>query len=905
MAILPTQKFRFFGGEVSPNLYHSADMEQYGKWFSKAENIRFDTLGAFRNRPGFNKIALSKVSNGTNIKLLSFSFSNNESYLIEMGWVENAAHGYFRFFKDGQPIYIGGDPNNSVYEVAHDMQIVDGDIKYAQSGDVLYLTNGVNPVCTLTRNDTTGYNWTCTTFAYKDNCVPLDEINTDDTKSLSITRQQSSAEQYSSDDLSYILYQPGRYIGEFEIEIVDTGNTSHVFAVPTKSNRNDSYKPGQSFLWSSLVNALNNTGLYGFTASISGGRLYLYRSDGVTNPVASVYIKKIVYSYKIVGNEDWITVTNVATQQLIAPSPSVSYIVTSTGHDFFANKEIGEVFAVQQSLGPGEATFATTNAAVNTTSAVIVTNGTFQFTSTGNWKGEIVCEYSLDGSTGWKTLYTLNSPATNNPHNVNNAITISDKAETYYVRLRVTSVISVDTYQLEAYLYSQKYYVNSYYSIISKTSDTVAVCSCIKNITIANNSSVSGIKDFYEQFFSVSKGYPAVVGIYQNRLFLGRDYYLYGSKTNQFDDFYLPYTVSANDPLSMSLLANKYNRIKNILTIRKFFAFTEEGEFGIASEGALTQTNKTLLPISYHGSNDCLPILAGNIALFVDSTENKVRMFKYSYETDAYEANDSSIFLEQLLNGKKIVTTDYSKSKREAYFLDDDGAIWVFKIIPEQEVFAWSHWKYAPSGKITNMRVVPSGGNDDLYIAVEDENLDEKRIEIMSTDKFYDSTYVFTPDNRTKRFFTPFAKGTELIVYLENTEKRYKVIVQDNGLVETPEYADYIVCHYAYTATATLLSPAHNLAEGVFTTYNKGKPFKVYFNYQDSFGFKVGVEEEEKMLVKFNSGDRPESTELTSGKRNVLIPSRYDGSSRVTFIQDRPYNMSINNVLIDMDYGGK
>ena len=771
MSILPTQKFRFFGGEVSPNLYHSADMEQYGKWFSKAENIRFDTLGAFRNRPGFNKIAQSKVSNGTNIKLLSFSFSNNESYLIEMGWVENTAHGYFRFFKDGQPIYIGGDSNNGVYEVAHDMEIVDGDIKYAQSGDVLYLANGKNPVCTLTRNDTTGYNWTCATFAYKDNCVPLDEINTDSSKTLTIARS---------------------------------------------------------------------------------------------------------------GN---------------------NYTVTSVGHDFFANKSVGEVFSIQQSLGPGEDTFAVTSAVVGTTTGIIVTNGTFQLTSTGNWKGELICEYSLDGSTGWKTLYTLISPATNNPHNVNNSFTISDEAETYYVRLRVSSAISIDTYPLETFLYSQKYYVNSYYTITSKTSNSVAVCSCIKNVTIANNSTVTGIKDFYEPFFSASKGYPAVVGIYQNRLFLGRDYYLYGSKTNEFNDFYLPYTVSANDPLSMSLLANKYNRIKNILTIRKFFAFTEEGEFGIASEGALTQTNKNLLPISYHGSNDCLPILAGNIALFVDATENKVRMFKYSYETDAYEADDSSIFLEQLLAGKKIITTDYAKSKREAYFLDNDGTIWVFKIIPEQEVFAWSHWKYAKSGKITNMRVVPRGAADDLYIAVEDTNLNEKRIEILSTDSFVDSSSTITSEVSTTRFFTSYNEGTELIVNVGNN--RYRITVEENGLVETPEYSYSITCHYVYVATATLLSPTHNLTENVFTTYNKGKPFKVYFCYQDSFGFTVGTEEENKMSVQFTNGDRPETTDNTTGKRSVLIASRYDGSSRVSFVQERPYNMSINNVLIDMDYGGK
>ena len=64
MSVIPAQRFRFLGGEVSPNMYHSADMDKYGRWFSKAENIRFDTLGAFRNRTGFEKIANTKVVNG-------------------------------------------------------------------------------------------------------------------------------------------------------------------------------------------------------------------------------------------------------------------------------------------------------------------------------------------------------------------------------------------------------------------------------------------------------------------------------------------------------------------------------------------------------------------------------------------------------------------------------------------------------------------------------------------------------------------------------------------------------------------------------------------------------------------------------------------------------------------------
>ena len=767
MSVIPTQKFRFLGGEVSPNMYNSADMDQYGRWFSKAENIRFETLGAFKNRTGFEKIAATKVAKGTAIKLLSFSFSREENYLIEMG------PNYFRFFQNGEPIYIGGNPASGIYEVAHDMSITTGDIKYAQSGDVLYLVNGVNPMSTLTRNDTTGYNWTFAKFQFKDSCMPLGEANVDSTKTLSIA---------------------------------------------------------------------NNSG----------------------------------------------TLT-----------------VTSTGFDFFADKAVGDIFGVEFDIDAESATIdGSSQTTVGTTSSVIKTNGRFAFQSTGNWQGEIVLEYSLNGSTNWEVFRTVTSLNKSTPHNDNVAGVVTADSDLIYMRMRITSALSHDTYPLNAYLMGERFSAIAYYAISTKNSSSSATCTSVKNsFAIASGSTESGLVAWREGAFSSTNGYPSVVGFYQNRLIIGKEYMLYASKTNQFDNFYEPSTLIADDPVTMSLLSNQYNRVRNILTVRKFFAFTEEGEFGIASQGALTQTDKNLLPISYHGSNPCMPILAGNLALFVDFSGRVVRLFQYSYETDSFEASDASVLLEQLLKGKTIITTDYLKNTKEALFLDNDGTIWVFKLMPEQEIYAWSHWKYAPAGKITNMRVVPDGANEELYIAVEDNDLGEKRIERLSTSVYTDSVKTYTSDDSIRRWFTDFDKGTVLVV--DHGTTRSKIIVGDNGLVEIPEPQTSITCHYSYTAEATLLSPTQNLTEGAMTTYNKGKPFKVHFCYQDSFGFKVGVQEEEKMYVRFNSGDKPETQELTSGKRDVLLPAKYDGSSRVSFIQERPYNMCVNNIMIDMDYGGK
>lgn len=1011
MSVIPAQRFRFLGGEVSPNMYHSADMDKYGRWFSKAENIRFDTLGAFRNRTGFEKIANTKVINGVKIKLLSFTFSRDESYLIEMG------PGYFRFFEDGVPVYKNGDPAQGIYELPHDMNVIDADIKYAQAGDVLYLVNGVNPACTLTRNDVSGYNWTFDKFKFTDNCYPLDETNTDESKTLSLTSTTIGAKTYYYD---FVTDVPFFAVKNVTIRLIDNNDVVHDFSTDTDvfytgsgladffqdTDLHDVYNFDFSFddngkRFSAIQDLSSPSDAKSikiqtctYFSSVKSKTAHGTVKDGVTFGIAdennanfettsgylyeisltplakdafdvvnlySTWMNNYLLAQQVAniknkaisyvddrGQAVWahckMELNDTATANLkalsIAIDPQTSlgssyqstygiktaivntitdvdlpyvytgsnpcFEVNSIGHNFFANKQAGEVFAVNYKMEAGSVSYNsddTGHSEVDYTSDIITTNGTVGFSTSGNWKGEFVIEYSLDGSTNWKVFRTIASENAKTPNNVNIAGKITDEADIVYIRMRVTSAITKDTYPLVAYFISDIFNVNSYYRIISKNSDTNAICECVKNNFLIASGTTKVSHEWKESVFSISEGYPTTVGLYQNRLIFGKDYMLWASKTNEFNDFYEPSQLTASDPVSMSLLANKYHSIRNILTLRKFFVFSDDGEFGIASQAALSQTDKALLPISYHGSAPCSPILAGNLALFVDISGHVVRLFQYSYETDAFEANDASVFLEQLLQGRTILTTDYLKNSKEALFLDNLGTIWVFKLMPEQEIFAWSHWEYAKAGKITNMRVVVNGSDEDLYIAVEDDDLGEKRIEKLSKESFVDSEKTYTSLTDKKRWYTDFNEDTVLIVDANN--QRFKVIVGPSGLVELPVYTKEIVCHYSYTATATLLSPVERLTEESYTTYNKARPFKVHFCYQNSFGFQAGIEEGEKMLIRFNNGDRPESTELTSGKREVLIPARYDGSSRVSFVQERPYNMSINNIMIDMDYGGK
>ena len=103
MPNIDKQYSSFLGGEVSQRLWHRADMDKFGKWFADETNIRFRETGSFCNRGGFAHVANTKNNNPNDtIKILSFSFNDEQSYLVELGSKDGV--GYARFFHDGKPL---------------------------------------------------------------------------------------------------------------------------------------------------------------------------------------------------------------------------------------------------------------------------------------------------------------------------------------------------------------------------------------------------------------------------------------------------------------------------------------------------------------------------------------------------------------------------------------------------------------------------------------------------------------------------------------------------------------------------------------------------------------------------------------------------------------------------------
>lgn len=982
MAVMNEQKLSFLGGLVSPSLYLRSDLEKFGKWFSKADNIRFYTVGAFENRFGTVHIATTKDNlSGRIIKLVKFVYNSNESCLLEFG------NNYCRVYKNTSyitEISTTINPNT------------DGDIKYAQSADTIFIaTNkGLYELIRTSKDFTT---WIFRNFNWNNGISPLDEENDNSSKTLSLTTITSSAfivQLRNNDDDSGYFYNPkvvftisgvdttiyeytsGRIsYSDFETAInslissydltASINNNSLVFTVNTSTTVDDikvtysvyslnqsssstnpctfstydklyritftkaavnygSYMHGDAINEDYTVNATitdnlsdmadnitsqfptySDTGVKKYNIEVSGDTATLKYLNGL-NPVyyafSDVIIKNVTWYYY-----SYDTITETATLDTIA---SQKYTATAT-FDFFENKQPNETFAIVNTVEASNIHATYTGSAVNyqknngtatTTPPTFLSDGNWRYNSSGLWNGTVNLYYSKDNGASWIKFFTRTNDAYNQYSTTNdNTSGTIETGDLILMKMEAIITAQDGSSKFNAELACKQFDINSYYKIYTITDEDTATVYCIKN----DVGELTNMDSWRDSAFSASKGYPTAIGFYQNRLFLGKEYMIYGSASNDFWDFYEPTSVKDSDPITMSLLGYQVDSIQNIVTVRSFFVFTTGGEFGIGSEGALTQADKYLKQLSAHGSSNCNPIFCGDIIVFVDASGNTVRAFQYSLDVDSYEATDMSVLVEQVLKGKTIKTTEYLKHTKECLFLTTDGDVYVFKFYQEQNIAAWSKWRHAKYN-ITNLCVVPSSNNTEILYVAMNTTKGEKVIEKFVEGQYCDSLHTYTSVTATDTFTTDFEKD-DVVVVDDGVDSNYLVTVGDDGEIQTRNESTSITVGLRYISEATLLSPEIQLQDGVFTTFNKKRPFNVHLFYRDSYGFKVGVEDFDTQEIQYQDIHNfiDQEDELDTGKAKVLVPARFEGNSRVTFVQQLPYPMVIENVMIDTDYGGK
>jgi len=172
----------FNAGELSPYLYAREDVDKYQAGCQELENFVPLPYGGVVRRPSVEYV--SQTKSDQEIRLYPFTFSVSESFMLEIGNSDNTASGgYFRFYKNGSPVNSGSSP----FEVSHSyLRTEIKDLKFAQSGDVLFITHPSHVVSTLSRTSAADdISWQFSEYDFSTGFPPMKEQNTDE--SISVT----------------------------------------------------------------------------------------------------------------------------------------------------------------------------------------------------------------------------------------------------------------------------------------------------------------------------------------------------------------------------------------------------------------------------------------------------------------------------------------------------------------------------------------------------------------------------------------------------------------------------------------------------------------------------------------------------------------------------------------------
>lgn len=588
---------------------------------------------------------------------------------------------------------------------------------------------------------------------------------------------------------------------------------------------------------------------------------------------------------------------------------------------FLQDKDVGSIFAIESLYSPSVDGTDGENKTVSVTNQIsgngylpssngFWSNGSWRLVTSGLMQGSLELQYSYDGTT-WYThrsftsgIKTVNGVSSSTLYNEYGTLDVDDN-----VKLRLKYSLTGDT-NLGITFDTDSFENRGYYRILEKTSSTVAIVECVKYPI----GTPTDTYEWAESAWSDTEGYPAICFTYQNRLCFAKTnnnpFVVWTSKTNDYSAFDTKIKYQDDDPITMDVV--KFNGVSNIATVaalNKLFVFTEDAEYGIQDQGALTQANKSLISFSKYGAEPLETQVSGNRIVFVENGGKAARQLFYDFAQENYEAPDITVLYKHLLKDEKIIATDYIGLDYRTYLmLTSAGRVICYKYIPEQEITACSWFMHA-KGTITNISALDVGNNTvRIYMAVDINGRKQLEVMDLTNEKYLDSRHTFTTDTSTTTIDTTghFDNGDEVCYFLNGI--KHTATIENNTLTleeEVPSDTS-IEVGYPYEAEATLI-PMSAIARNGSANYTKKNIFKANFEYFDSVAFKVGMKSYQNEFEEIKYEDGPIGTENTphSGeKTDIIILSSYLDKNMLSFKQTEPYKMNITNLQVEVDYGG-
>lgn len=523
----------------------------------------------------------------------------------------------------------------------------------------------------------------------------------------------------------------------------------------------------------------------------------------------------------------------------------------------------------------------------------------WKFTSHGTWNGTVKIQISNDGGTTWKDYRVYTS---NNDYNVTDTGKVSPSA-----KLKVVSDLKGGSVNVDL-----SFLPHSNYGVveIKEFVDSKHVKVNVLNSVVDNEAT----SKFRFGQWGKGLGYPRVCTFYQDRFILASSTqypnYIWFSRTGDYSNFGVEKvggTITDDSAITLPVINRKMYDIRHLIPANDLLILTSGNEWIIDGSKTITPTNCNLRTQTQRGASECEPQYIGNRCVYVQARGCVVRDLGYSYESDNYTGADLTLFVKHLTKYRNFITSAYAQDPDSiVYYVTDDGNIDCLTYIPEQKVYAWSH--FTTKGKYKYAESVAEGEQDSLYVIVE---RDFKSGTVMCIERFepmynadnnnvYMDCYIRqTSTENISTITVPHLIGEDVQIVVNGRERPIKE-VPPTAIINIDGKAQSVAVGINYTTRLRIPSIEMQIQDGTL----QGRQLtmsRLSMNILNSFGGKIGR--------NFNHMDDISlpPLKLYSGDKVCILP-KFDGvystDASVCILHEKPYPFNLLSVTREIEIGG-
>ena len=443
-------------------------------------------------------------------------------------------------------------------------------------------------------------------------------------------------------------------------------------------------------------------------------------------------------------------------------------------------------------------------------------------------------------------------------------------------------------------------------TILVSPSDDLAAESAGSSFTIVGK--LTATDEWSLGAFSETTGYPSAICFFEERLVYAgtteQPQTVFFSESGGFDQF--ADGADDGDAMIYTIASTAVNQIRYLSPGRVLIIGTSGAEFaaqGSSANEPITPTSIQIKRQTTYGTSTVAPVQSGNVVLFLQRAQRKIRELVYNFDVDGYIAPDMTLLAEDITEGGIVDMDIQQEPDNVVWCCRADGALLGMTYRREENVIAWHKHDLGGSALAESVAVIPGDLDEDqVWILTKKtiNSVSRRYVEYLKPQDFGAVENAFFVDSG----LTYSGSATTSITGLDHLEGQSVSILANgathankdvtNGAIALDRSATKVQIGLPFTSTLRTM----RIEGGSATGSSQGKIKRIHdvtVRFFETVGAKVGSNSSDLDLIPFRSSadEMGQALDLFTGDKEIEFKDSYTTDGYIAVVQDQPLPMTV------------